>query len=109
MKPEEIFDQICKKFTDNYPDVKKGEMMSAPGLKYRNKIFTFFHNNAMCFRVGAKFDLWSFGITNPKPLTPFKTKPPLKGWYYIENNESKFWDDLNEEAMKFTQLLFHSD
>ena len=105
MRPEELFNQISNELTTTFPEVSAGKMMSAPGLKHRDKVFAFFFKDKMCFRVGPQFDLLSFGVLNTEPLSPFKTKPPLKGWYFADSSESNFWQELSKKALEFTQSL----
>jgi hypothetical protein len=38
-------------------------------------------------------------------LSPFKTKPALKGWFYVDNSESKFWLELAKKALDFTRSV----
>ena len=102
---EDIFYKISDKFCDNKHGVILGKMMSSPGLKYNNKVFAFYHKETMGFRLGPQFDPMASGIKNAKPLSPFKTKPPLKGWFIIESVESDLWEDLTEMALDFTMTL----
>ncbi|MGI9550152.1 MAG: hypothetical protein ACR2MT_03040, partial [Aurantibacter sp.] len=80
-------------------------MMSAPALKFKGKVFAFYHKEEMGFRLGPKFNPAKFGVTSAKPLSPFKTKPPLKGWYIIEKTESSLWDILTGIALDYTMTL----
>ncbi|NNF20849.1 MAG: hypothetical protein HKN67_02820 [Saprospiraceae bacterium] len=99
------FNIIAERFSFERHGVVKGKMMSSPGLKYNNKIFAFYHKETMGFRLGPDFKPGSFGLMNAKPLSPFKTKPPLKGWYVVDHNESNLWEDLTELALEFTMTL----
>lgn len=85
---------LVNKFSSSYPDVILGKMMSDPALKYKDKVFAFYHKKEMGFRLGSKFDPQKFGIAETKPLSPFKTKPPLRGWFIISGNESRLWEIL---------------
>jgi hypothetical protein len=80
-------------------------MMSSPGLKYNNKVFAFYHKGNMGFRLGPQFSPPQHGIKFAKPLSPFKTKPPLKGWYVIDQIEKDLWPVLAEMALEFTMTL----
>jgi hypothetical protein len=102
---EAQFMNLVRKYSSSHPDVILGKMMSSPGLKYRDKVFAFFHKGEMGFRLGPEFDPVKFGVLNAKPLSPFKTKPPLKGWYLVAAEESNSWDILAEMAMDFTVKL----
>ncbi|MEQ9220019.1 MAG: hypothetical protein RLO17_18335 [Cyclobacteriaceae bacterium] len=104
MTAENQFDSLCRKFV-TLPGVETGNMMSSPGLKYNNKVFAFFYKKKMGFRLGPNFDTQKWGLKNPEPLSPFKTKPPLKGWLMIDQNEMDLWEPLAEMALTFTQTL----
>ena len=103
--PEVQFMALVNKFSALEPDISLGKMMHSPGLKYKDKVFAFCHKNEMGFRLGPKFDPQKFGLKNAKPLSPFKTKPPLKGWYLIESYESSLWETLTEMALDFTKTI----
>ena len=100
----EVFNSIVEKLSRD-PDVHLGKMMSAPGLKFKSKVFAFFHKDEMGFRLGPNFNPEKMGISNAKPLSPFKKKPPLKGWFIIEHYESDTWELLSELALEFTKTL----
>lgn len=102
---EAQFVTLVSKFTSSNPDVILGRMMSAPALKFKGKVFAFYQKEEMGFRLGPKFDSEKFGKINAKPLSPFKTKPPLKGWYIIEKPESSLWDILTGMALEYTMTL----
>ena len=101
-QPDALFETISSKLSSKYPGVSIGKMMSSPGLKFQDKVFAFYHNKSMGFRLGASFDPEKFGLKNFKPLSPFKKKPPLKGWFIIDNLESDVWELLSEKALDFT-------
>jgi hypothetical protein len=105
LSTEAQFINLANKFSSSYPDIIPGKMMSSPGLKYKDKVFAFFYKEAMGFRLGPQFNPVQFGLLNAKPLSPFKTKPPLKGWYIVGAEESKFWEKLSEMALDFTMTL----
>lgn len=90
---------------DENNGVCEGKMMHSTALKYNNKVFAFYHKNHMGFRLGPAFNPEKFGILNAKPLSPFKTKPPLKGWYMINDIESNLWKDLAYMALEFTKTI----
>ena len=102
---ETQFMTLVDKFSSSDPDVILGKMMSAPALKHKEKVFAFYHNGEMGFRLGPKFDAQKFGIVDTRPLSPFKTKPPLKGWFIISEVERRFWEILTERALEFTKTL----
>lgn len=102
---EEYFNQLVSHFISKYEKVSSGKMMSSPGLKYDDKVFAFFHKDRMCFRVGPHVNLSDMNIMNFEPLSPFKTKPPLKGWFYVDYSEKDKWEHLSEMALDFTRTL----
>ena len=100
------FLSLSEKFTSADPDVIPGKiMMSSPGLKYRDKVFAFQHKNEMGFRLGPLFDPVKFGLLQVKPLSPFKSKPPLKGWFMVDEIESEQWELLGSMALEFTKTM----
>ncbi len=105
-KAEIKFMSLVNKFTATDDNIFLGKMMNAPGLKYKDKVFAFFtKDNAMGFRLGEEFDIETSGIKNPRRLSPFKTKPPLKGWWIVNEDESKLWESLTENALNYTKTL----
>lgn len=51
-----IYNHLDAKFTRNNIDVAAGKMMSAPALKCKGKVFAFFYNDAMGFKLGKEFE-----------------------------------------------------
>ena len=74
-------------------------MMSSDAIRYNNKVFAFFHNEMMTFKLSHDFDLMEFGIEEWYPLSPFRTKPPLKGWFMIPAKYMDKWPQLAEMAL----------
>lgn len=101
----ETFDRLVAQFTGADTDVHLGKMMSAPGLKFKDKVFAFHAKEGMGFRLGAAFDPDTFGLKEAAPLNPFKTKGPLKGWFVINTNEIGHWEELAGQALAFTRTL----
>ena len=97
---------ITDQMTTANPDVVLGKMMSSPGLKYKDKVFAFYTKEEMGFRLGPDFDPDKFGVTSVSPLSPFKTKPPLKGWFMVDESESNKWQTLASTALEFTITLY---
>ncbi len=79
--------------------VAEGKMMTAPALQYRKKVFVFFHDGEMCFKLGKDFDPATYGIQDFKYLSPFKNKAPMKAWFYLPYTERKLWDKLTQLAL----------
>ena len=102
---EKQFELLVAKYFSIDADVHPGKMMSSPGLKFKDKVFAFYHKETMGFRLGPNFNPEKMGLKNAKPLSPFKKKPPLKGWFIIEKIENNTWDTLTELALEFTKTL----
>lgn len=103
---ETKFISLVNKFSSADEDVYLGKMMSSPGLKYKDKVFAFFtKDEAMGFRLGENFDIKKASVQKHRPLSPFKKKPPLKGWYIIDKEESNTWEELTEHALSYTKTL----
>lgn len=96
---------LVNKMTESNPDVFLGKMMSSPGLKCKDRVFAFYNKGEMGFKLGPEFDPSTFGLKNARPLNPFKTKPPLKGWYVVSADEYSFWGILTTMALEYTKLL----
>ena len=93
------FDSIAEMFVMLHQDVELGKMMSSPGIKCNGKVFAFYGKAGMGFRLGPKTDPTNLGVIHAKPLSPFKTKPPLRGWYIVGGDESDKWHGLAERAL----------
>ena len=96
---EKVYLGIVERLSSENPDVFPGKMMSSPGLKYKGKVFVFFHKPEMGFRLGPDFDPDVSGLETIRLLSPFKTKAPLKGWFLIGESESERWEQLAEQAL----------
>ncbi len=105
MKAEAQFMAIVDQTTKANNDVVLGKMMSSPGLKYKDKVFAFYQNKEMGFRLGPGFDPDEFGLKEVRLLSPFKTKPPLTGWFMVDQRESEHWEELTNMALDFTMGL----
>lgn len=104
--PNTKFMSIVSNLTSTDDNIHLGKMMSAPGLKYKDKVFAFFtKEESMGFRLGDSFDIQKAGVKNPKQLSPFKTKPPLKNWWIVNKEEMSLWEQLTENALTYTKTL----
>lgn len=99
------FERIVAVLTAAEGDVTLGKMMSAPGLKFGNKVFAFQAKEGMGFRLGREFDQNTFGKVDFEPLNPFKTKGPLKGWFTVRSDQRDAWEALAKSALAFTKTL----
>ncbi len=84
----DYFEAIQNEMEAAYPGVAAGKMMRSPAITYRSKVFAFFHQNEMVFKlyldqyVGARF------------LQPFKYKKPMKGWLIVPGDFNHDWASL---------------
>lgn len=104
-KEELLFNAVAEKLTYEHQQVQIGKMMSSPGIKYKNKVFAFYHNKEMIFKLGKQFVPKSMGIENYQLLSPFKNKPPLAGWFQIPYEYGEKWETLARQA----QLLISKE
>ena len=65
-KEEKLFDSIVNSFLKKEKKITFGKMMSSPALKINNKVFAFFYEDQMCFRLGEEFDPKAFGVKRVK-------------------------------------------
>lgn len=98
-KEEKLYLKIGNTLVAKNPTITHGKMMTSPGLKYKNKVFLFFHNNAITFKLGKEFDPEKNGIERWDFLSPFKNKPPMRAWFELPYSEKDKW-----EAMAFLAL-----
>jgi hypothetical protein len=89
-----IFLRIQEEMVAEYALVSPGKMMSSPAIRYKTKVFAFYHNNEMIFRMGKDFDPSTFKLKKYSILNPFKKKAPLYGWFQVPIIESKKWKKL---------------
>ncbi len=99
------FERIVAQLTETESEVHLGKMMSAPGLKFKDKVFAFHAKDGMGFRLGPDFDPVAQRLKDGAPLNPFKTKGPLKGWYVVNPAGSDQWEGLAARALAFTRTL----
>ena len=96
---ENRFFEIANILSGEDKKITIGNMMSSPGIKYKNKVIAFYHKDEMVFRVGKEADLAELGITKPKFLSPFKSKPPMTGWICLGYGERSKWDKISRFAL----------
>jgi len=100
---EQVFNSIADLLSREIAGVTLGKMMSSPGIKYNNKVFAFFYDKKMVFKLGRDFKPESLGVTGYSHLSPFKTKPPLFDWFEISSNDIDKWQLLAKEALSRMQ------
>lgn len=76
-QPQKLYNPVIEKLSKD-PDVNLCKMMSAPGLKLKDKVFAFFNHDTISFWFGPNFSLNKIGIKTSNHLGPFKNKPPIK-------------------------------
>ena len=96
---EMIFQDIISNLSLNNRHVSEGNMMSSPGIRYKTKVFAFYHKKSMIFKLGKGYDIAGIGIKEYKFLNPFKNKPPMTAWFEVSSTEVNKWSDLAEIAM----------
>lgn len=84
-----IQDKLCK-----IEGVAVGKMMSAPAVKYKGKVFAFFHEEQMTFKLGKDFIPEEAGLRGCRFLSPFKHKPPMRAWIIVPEGEKDRWEEL---------------
>lgn len=100
LSPEAIFEEISKRFLENFPEVEAGKMMRAPALKVKGKVFCFFHEEKMGFKLGKETDISREELAEAEYLSPFKNKPPMKNWFILPFVSLEQWENLAEEALE---------
>jgi len=98
-KEEILFNNITEKLSKAHHLVTRGKMMSAPGIRYKNKVFAFYYDGEMIFRLGGDFEPENFGIKKYRLLNPFKNKAPMKNWFQIPFSEKRKWEELARYAL----------
>jgi len=97
---ESSFIKITSKLAVENENVEPGKMMSSPGITYKGKVFTFFYNDKMVFRLGRDFDIEKTGVSEFELLNPFKNKPPMKDWFVVSERYISKWELLATAALK---------
>jgi len=100
LSPESVFKTIEQDFIHNFPEVESGNMMRADALKVNGKVFCFFHEENMTFKLGKGVDMDRPELAEATFLSPFKHKPPMKAWLIIPFTTPDMWKALAEEAME---------
>lgn len=100
-KEEKLFNKIVDNLSKKHRMVTRGKMMSAPGISYKKKFFTFYYKKEIILKLGKDFVPKDHGIKKWKYLNPFKKKAPMKNWYQLPYSEHKKWKKLANLALKF--------
>lgn len=95
-----LYESIADQLVSSHLDITHGKMMTAPGLKYRNKVFAFFYEGEMTFKLGKGFEPGDYGLHEVRFLSPFKNKPPMKAWIIVSDLDHDKWAELAELALE---------
>ncbi len=98
---ERHFRSIAERLINENSAITLGKMMSSPGLQCQGKVFAFYYDQKMVFKLGRDFQPESFGIHEYSLLAPFKTKPPMVDWFEIPATEQQRWEELATCALQF--------
>lgn len=79
-------------------------MMSSPGIVRNKKVFAFFWNDDMVFRLGKGYDPATLKVKTWRFLNPFKDKPPMTGWFVVPPSEISRWEKLARAALEAMRL-----
>lgn len=93
------FEAIGEGLIEKHENITFGKMMSSPAITYKGKVFAFYHNEEMVFRLGRDFDIHAHDIHEYTHLSPFKTKPPMRDWFCISVDYADKWVHLVQEAL----------
>lgn len=96
---EILFQRIRARLIAAHEWVEDGKMMSSPAVIYRGKVFAFYHQQEMIFRLGKDFDPAAQGIDHWEWLNPFKNKPPMTAWFRIPLAHEDRRDALAQQAL----------
>lgn len=100
---QSTYESIRDDLLHQHEAISVGKMMSAPGIKYRDKVFAFYNKDTMGFRLGRNYDIKAVGVQEYSLLSPFKTKPPMKDWFCVPYAEHEHWAVLAQEAFAVIQ------
>lgn len=94
------FQSIVEEMTREYPEVSTGNMMSSPALTHKKKVFAFYYNHQMVFKLGEHTVTHMEKYPGSSFLSPFKRKPPMKGWLVVPSDYAGAWKALAETAFE---------
>ena len=98
--PERRFQAIAARLAAESQDIITAKMMSSPGIRYKEKVFAFFYQGGMVFKLGREFDPATLGLHDYRLLSPYKTKPPLCDWFEIPVTHIERWEVLARLALQ---------
>ena len=95
-----LFETLKAQMTADHERVEDGKMMSSPAITYKGKVFAFYYNDQMVFKLGKDFDPDTHALQHHSLLNPFKNKPPMAAWFCIPVAEHEKWEALAAEALQ---------
>ena len=95
---ENVFQRILAELENELPGVASGNMMRSPAITFQAKVFCFYYDGEMCFKLGQKAADYMVQYEGSRFLNPFKNKPPMKGWLVVPSEFSRDWKLLATEA-----------
>lgn len=99
---EKYFMEIRHDFLIHNLNSHEAKMMHAPAIGFQKKVFAFYYQEAMVFKLGKDFDPGAEGIKNWDLLNPFKNKAPMKAWFIIPfNGGNEYWERLMQMSFEF--------
>jgi hypothetical protein len=99
--PEVVFRTLANQLVLDNAGVAMGMMMSSPAVCYRGKVFAFYYDQQMVFKLGESFAPEKHGIRDYSLLSPFKTKSPMRAWFQISFKERQHWETLAKQALAY--------
>ncbi|MEM6277332.1 MAG: hypothetical protein AAF714_10310 [Pseudomonadota bacterium] len=81
--------------------VSSGTMMRRPALTLGGHTLVFLaklHGPGMGAKIGS-LDPAEIGLTDWRPLQPFKDKAPMRGWIIVGPGDVALWDEIVKAAL----------
>ena len=103
MDNEKVFSAIAEQLSEAHENVVQGKMMRSPGIKVNNKVFAFYYEGQMVFKLGKETDTSRKELQGATWLNPFKNKPPMKAWFVVPFQDYASWYQLAAEAKTFVE------
>ena len=96
---EAIYLEIQQQLVQEYDGVEPGNMMRSPALRYSGKVFCFYYQSQMCFKLDTQTAHFMGQYPGSSYLSPFKNKPPMKGWLFVPSEYHEQWKSLAHYAL----------
>jgi len=95
---EAIFNNILEQLQSEDQHVSLGNMMRSPAIRYQSKVFAFYYQEQMVFKLDHAAPAGLTEYPGSEFLNPFKNKPPMKGWLVVPSTYQQNWPKLAQEA-----------